>query len=179
MPVFCSLALKMEATSFTEISIDFHRAARRHIPANISLHNHCCNNLKSYNIEMNTVHTEKNVCPSGNRTRDPNVRRARILDIWKRHTRHEVWNHCLQQCLETGVWCLQPVGGNANGREFEHIAVTARWIPGTRMVFLSSRKIVIICCKKWACVCRIARTWGWMMQTSGFLWSRNCCAAII
>jgi hypothetical protein len=49
--VSCSVyssALKMEATCFSKISVDFQRTTRRYIPENSTLHSQRCENLKSY-----------------------------------------------------------------------------------------------------------------------------------
>jgi hypothetical protein len=43
-----SSTLKMEATCSPGTSVDFQRASRRHIPEDRTLHNHRCQNLKSY-----------------------------------------------------------------------------------------------------------------------------------
>jgi hypothetical protein len=40
--------LKMEATCFSESSVDFHPTTRRYIPGDRTLHNHRCENLKPY-----------------------------------------------------------------------------------------------------------------------------------
>jgi hypothetical protein len=39
----------MEAISSSETSVDTQRTTRRHIPEDDTLHNYCCENLKSYN----------------------------------------------------------------------------------------------------------------------------------
>jgi hypothetical protein len=39
---------KMEATCSSETSVEFHRITRRYIPGDKILHNHRCDNLKSY-----------------------------------------------------------------------------------------------------------------------------------
>jgi hypothetical protein len=54
MSVSCSiysLTLKMEATYFSEMSFDIQRTIRRYIPEDRTVHNHRCENLKSYNIK--------------------------------------------------------------------------------------------------------------------------------
>jgi hypothetical protein len=43
-----SLILEMEAKYFDETSIDFHRPTQCYIPKDRTLHNHCCENAKSY-----------------------------------------------------------------------------------------------------------------------------------
>jgi hypothetical protein len=40
--------LKMEVIYFSEMSVDFPRTTRRYIPEEGTLHNHRCENLKSY-----------------------------------------------------------------------------------------------------------------------------------
>jgi hypothetical protein len=40
--------LKMDAICSSETSVDFHRTTRRYIPEDSTLHNHRCENLKSY-----------------------------------------------------------------------------------------------------------------------------------
>jgi hypothetical protein len=44
-----SSALKVEAMCSSETSVDFQRTARHYIPEDSALHNHRCENLKSYN----------------------------------------------------------------------------------------------------------------------------------
>jgi hypothetical protein len=43
-----SSTLKMEATYSSETLVDFQRTTQCHIPEDITLHNHFCENLKSY-----------------------------------------------------------------------------------------------------------------------------------
>jgi hypothetical protein len=43
-----SPTLKMEAICSSEMSVNFQRTTRRYIPEDSTLHNHCCENLKSY-----------------------------------------------------------------------------------------------------------------------------------
>jgi hypothetical protein len=43
-----SSTLKMEAICSCETSVDFQRNTRRYIPKDSTLHNHRCENLKSY-----------------------------------------------------------------------------------------------------------------------------------
>jgi hypothetical protein len=43
-----SLALKMEATCSSETSVDFQQTTQHYIPEDSTLHNHHCENLKSY-----------------------------------------------------------------------------------------------------------------------------------
>jgi hypothetical protein len=43
-----SLTLKMGAICSSEMSVDFQRTTRRYIPKDSALHNHRCENLKSY-----------------------------------------------------------------------------------------------------------------------------------
>jgi hypothetical protein len=45
-------SLKMEAIYSSERSVDFQRTTRRYIPEDSSLHNHRCENLKSYNFRV-------------------------------------------------------------------------------------------------------------------------------
>jgi hypothetical protein len=35
---------------YSETSVDFQRTTRRYIPEDSTLHNHCCENLKTYNL---------------------------------------------------------------------------------------------------------------------------------
>jgi hypothetical protein len=44
------LTLKIEATCSYETSVDFQRTTRRYIPEDGTLHNHRCENLKSYEL---------------------------------------------------------------------------------------------------------------------------------
>jgi hypothetical protein len=46
-----SSALNTEAIYLSETSIVLHRATRHYIPEAITLHNHRCENLKSYNVK--------------------------------------------------------------------------------------------------------------------------------
>jgi hypothetical protein len=51
MPVSClaySLLQKMEETYSSRILADFQRTTQHYIPEDRTLHNHCCENLKSY-----------------------------------------------------------------------------------------------------------------------------------
>jgi hypothetical protein len=51
MIVSCSAyfyTLKMETICSSETSVDFERTTRRYIPDDSTLHNHRCENLKSY-----------------------------------------------------------------------------------------------------------------------------------
>jgi hypothetical protein len=48
-----SLTVKMEGISSSETSVTSQQTTRRHIPEEPTLHNHCCENLKSY-----IVHTK-------------------------------------------------------------------------------------------------------------------------
>jgi hypothetical protein len=43
-----SMILKMEVTCSSETWVDFQQAAWRYVPEDRNLHNHCCENLKSY-----------------------------------------------------------------------------------------------------------------------------------
>jgi hypothetical protein len=45
-----SSTLKMEAVCSSETSVDFQRTTRRYIPQDRTLHNHRCENLKSYTV---------------------------------------------------------------------------------------------------------------------------------
>jgi hypothetical protein len=45
-----SSTMKMEATLSSEISVDFQRTTWHYFLADRTLHNHCCENLKSYMI---------------------------------------------------------------------------------------------------------------------------------
>jgi hypothetical protein len=47
--IYCS-TLKMEAICSSETSVDFQLTTRRYIPDDIALLDHCCENLKSYNL---------------------------------------------------------------------------------------------------------------------------------
>jgi hypothetical protein len=42
----------MEAVCSPETSVDFYRTTRRYIPEDCTLHNHRCENLKSYMVEV-------------------------------------------------------------------------------------------------------------------------------
>jgi hypothetical protein len=42
--------LKMEATVYSETSVDSQRTTHYYIPEDGTLHNHCCENLKSYRL---------------------------------------------------------------------------------------------------------------------------------
>jgi hypothetical protein len=48
--LLASSTLMMEATCSSETSVDFQRTTRRYIPEDRTLHNHWCENLKSYYI---------------------------------------------------------------------------------------------------------------------------------
>jgi hypothetical protein len=51
MPVSCmayASTLKMGATCSSETLVDFHWTTQCYIPEDMTLHNHCCENLKSY-----------------------------------------------------------------------------------------------------------------------------------
>jgi hypothetical protein len=50
-----SSALKMEATCSSETSFDFHRTTWCYIREDRILHNHCCENLISYNFLFNST----------------------------------------------------------------------------------------------------------------------------
>jgi hypothetical protein len=43
-------ALKMEAISPSETPVDYQRTTRRYIPEDGTLHNHRCENLRSYKV---------------------------------------------------------------------------------------------------------------------------------
>jgi hypothetical protein len=43
-----SSTLKLEAICSSGTSVDTQRTTRRHIPEDDAIHNHCCENLKSY-----------------------------------------------------------------------------------------------------------------------------------
>jgi hypothetical protein len=47
-----SSTMKMEAMCSSETSVDFQRAIRRYIPKDRTLHNHRCENLKSYIVGL-------------------------------------------------------------------------------------------------------------------------------
>jgi hypothetical protein len=49
------LILKMEAICSSETSFKFQRITRRHIPEDSTLHNHCCENLKSHKINVSIL----------------------------------------------------------------------------------------------------------------------------
>jgi hypothetical protein len=55
-----SSTLKMEAICSSETSVESQQTTRRHIPEDDTLHNHLCENLKSYKCYLN-VHVER-VC---------------------------------------------------------------------------------------------------------------------
>jgi hypothetical protein len=42
----------MEATCYSETSIDFQPTTMRYIPADTTLHNHRCENLRSYMVPL-------------------------------------------------------------------------------------------------------------------------------
>jgi hypothetical protein len=44
--------MKMEAICSSETSVDFQRTTRRYITEDSTLHNHRCENLKSYFVEL-------------------------------------------------------------------------------------------------------------------------------
>jgi hypothetical protein len=46
-----SSTLNIEAICSSETSADFQRTARHYIPEDSTLHNHCCENPKSYKVE--------------------------------------------------------------------------------------------------------------------------------
>jgi hypothetical protein len=46
-----SSTLKMEAICSSETSVEFQQTTRRYFPEDITLHNYCCENLKSYRDE--------------------------------------------------------------------------------------------------------------------------------
>jgi hypothetical protein len=46
-----SWTLKVEATCYSETTVDFQWNTRLYIPGDRTLHNHCSKNLKSYNID--------------------------------------------------------------------------------------------------------------------------------
>jgi hypothetical protein len=52
-----SSTLKMEAICSSEISVDFQQTTRRYIPEDSSLHNHRCENLKSFIEYIFLFHT--------------------------------------------------------------------------------------------------------------------------
>jgi hypothetical protein len=47
-----SSTLKIEAICSPETSIDFQRITQRYLPEDITLHNHNCENLKSYKLNL-------------------------------------------------------------------------------------------------------------------------------
>jgi hypothetical protein len=49
----CSLTLKMEEICFSDMSVDFKRTTRRYFPEERTIHDHRCENLKSY-LKLNT-----------------------------------------------------------------------------------------------------------------------------
>jgi hypothetical protein len=61
-----SLTLKMEATCSSETSVDFQRTTGHYIPKDRTLHNPCCEKLKSYNrhVHITTygLHSVRNIC---------------------------------------------------------------------------------------------------------------------
>jgi hypothetical protein len=67
-----SSALKMEAISSSETSVDTQRTTRRYIPEDCTLHNHRCENLESYKelvtlnfIQLNSLHKRHAVLQTG------------------------------------------------------------------------------------------------------------------
>jgi hypothetical protein len=54
--------LKMEATCSSETSVDFQRTTRCYIPEDRTLHNHRCENLKSYTSKFHSRVTGMNLC---------------------------------------------------------------------------------------------------------------------
>jgi hypothetical protein len=50
-----SESLEMEVTCTSKTSVDFHWTTQRFIPEDITPHNHCCENLKSYIFMDNLV----------------------------------------------------------------------------------------------------------------------------
>jgi hypothetical protein len=52
--VSCSAysALKMDVICSSETLVDFQRTTRRYVPECSALHNHCCENLKSYILQL-------------------------------------------------------------------------------------------------------------------------------
>jgi hypothetical protein len=44
-----SWTLEMDAICFSKMAVDFQQTTWRYFPENSALHNHCCENLKSYN----------------------------------------------------------------------------------------------------------------------------------
>jgi hypothetical protein len=61
LATFLASTLKMEATCFSESSVDFRRTTRGHIPEDITLHNHCFDSLKSNSSSMNCTPVDINV----------------------------------------------------------------------------------------------------------------------
>jgi hypothetical protein len=47
-----SSTLKMEAICSSETSVETQRTTLRHIPVDDTLHNHCCENFKSYTVYL-------------------------------------------------------------------------------------------------------------------------------
>jgi hypothetical protein len=58
-----SSTLKMEAICSSETSVATQETTRRHIPEDATLHNHCCENLKSYNISYTVCRYDYGVSP--------------------------------------------------------------------------------------------------------------------
>jgi hypothetical protein len=53
--------LKMEAMCPSETSVDTQRTTRRYIPEDRTIHNHCCENLKSYTEFRQFFHSKQRV----------------------------------------------------------------------------------------------------------------------
>jgi hypothetical protein len=53
-----SSTLKMGATCFSETSVDFQRTTRHYIPEYRTLHNHRCENFKSYMLTVTLLYAE-------------------------------------------------------------------------------------------------------------------------
>jgi hypothetical protein len=109
-----SLNLKMKATCFSENSVGFQRTTPRYIPEDRTLHNHRCENLKSYRVhrtgyEFDDPARNRNFCcitygqglgPTWQRT-------GRILDVNRRERES---SHSASSGAEVcNAWSLLPL----------------------------------------------------------------------
>jgi hypothetical protein len=67
--------LKMEAVCSSEMSVDFQRITWRYISKESTLHNHRCDNLKSYIIKSSSLH-----------------KALRRMQIWLKYMALNIWN---------------------------------------------------------------------------------------
>jgi hypothetical protein len=90
------LTPKMEVTCSCETSIDFQRTTRRCIPEDSALHNHCCETLKSWLIQIRSsvlvVHNKFSIRP----TQEIVLQLAALISVLK-------LSQCLIRTL-SGVW---------------------------------------------------------------------------